>query len=193
MDEVYAQLTIPERAGRRGAAVAEAGAAPEPTPVGQRLPDAAVQSLAGLLEILAEPPYAGRADLPRLAEVEGVASEDMLELVEALQILGFADAAGGDIELTAAGRDYAAADADERRRILARQLPARVGLAAHVRRVLEERPNRRAPASRFLRELEDHLSEEEAERVLDTVIDWGRHAELFGYDYDTETLHLDQP
>ena len=57
-------------------------------------------------------------------------------------------------------------------------------LAAHIRRVLDERPGHRAPAARFLRELEDHLSEEEAERVLDTVINWGRHAEIFAYDYD---------
>jgi hypothetical protein len=47
------------------------------------------------------------------------------------------------------------------------------------------------PATRFLRELEDHLSEEEAERVLKTVINWGRHAEIFTYDYDTEVLSLE--
>jgi NitT/TauT family transport system ATP-binding protein len=47
------------------------------------------------------------------------------------------------------------------------------------------------PATRFLREVEDHLSEEEAERVLKTVINWGRHAEIFTYDYDTEVLSLE--
>ena len=45
------------------------------------------------------------------------------------------------------------------------------------------------PATRFLRELEDHLSEEEAER--ETVINWGRRAEIFAYDYDTEVLSLE--
>jgi hypothetical protein len=29
--------------------------------------------------------------------------------------------------------------------------------------------------------------------VMDTVINWGRHAELFAYDYDSETLSLDNP
>ena len=66
-----------------------------------------------------------------------------------------------------------------------------VPLAAHIRRILDERPGHRAPAARFLRELEDYLSEEEAQRVLDTVIDWGRHAEIFAYDYDTEVLSLE--
>ena len=78
-----------------------------------------------------------------------------------------------------------------RKQIFAEALLKHVPLAAHIRRVLDERPGHRAPAARFLRELEDHLSEEEAERVLDTVINWGRHAEIFAYDYDDEVLSLE--
>jgi NitT/TauT family transport system ATP-binding protein len=44
-----------------------------------------------------------------------------------------------------------------------------------------------------LNELEDYLSEEEAERVLRIVIDWGRHAELFAYDNNEEILNLENP
>jgi len=55
-------------------------------------------------------------------------------------------------------------------------------LAAHIRRVLDERIRGRAPKSRFLRELEDSLAEEEAERVLAVATDWGRYAEIFAYD-----------
>ena len=57
-----------------------------------------------------------------------------------------------------------------------------VPLVAHIRRVLDERPGHSAPETRFLTELEDHLSEEEAERVFETVINWGRYAELFDRD-----------
>ena len=74
-----------------------------------------------------------------------------------------------------------------RKQIFAEALLKHVSLAGHIRRVLDGRPGHRAPATRFLRELEDHLSEEEAERVLDTVINWGRHAEIFAYDLDTES------
>jgi NitT/TauT family transport system ATP-binding protein len=152
-----------------------------------------VQRLSALADIIAEPPYEGRADLPRLAEDQGLSTDDLFQLIETLQILGFAHVAGGDIELTPAGWSYAAADAEDKKHILGEHLMSHVGLAAHIRRVLDERPNHRAPASRFLRELEDYLSEEEAERVMDTVINWGRHAELFAYDYDSETLSLDNP
>jgi NitT/TauT family transport system ATP-binding protein len=68
-----------------------------------------------------------------------------------------------------------------------------VPLARHIRRVLDERPEHSASEQRFLTELEDHLSEESAEAVLTTVIDWGRYAELFAYDYNTGILSLENP
>jgi NitT/TauT family transport system ATP-binding protein len=43
-----------------------------------------------------------------------------------------------------------------------------------------------APKSRFLRELEDSLTEDDAEQVLAVAIDWGRYAEVFGYDTTRE-------
>jgi len=176
--------TVPGRDGRRGAK-------PEPIGLGYRLPDAAVQQLSGLVERLTEPSYNGRADLPLLADEENLDMDELFPLIEALQLLSLAHVSRGDIELTAAGRAYADADMLERKQMFADALLKHVPLAAHIRRVLDERPGHRAPAARFLRELEDHLSEEEAERVLETVINWGRHAEIFAYDYDDEVLSLE--
>jgi NitT/TauT family transport system ATP-binding protein len=180
VDQVYTLLTT----GRRGAK-------PEPIGIGYRLPDAAVQQLSGLVERLTEPAYAGRADLPQLADEENLSVDELFPLIEALQLLGFAHVSRGDIELTASGRAYADSDMFERKHMFADALLKHVPLAAHIRRVLDERPGHRAPAARFLRELEDHLSEEEAQRVLETAIDWGRHAEIFAYDYDDEVLSLE--
>ena len=185
VDQVYTLLTTETgRDGRRGAK-------PEPIGVGYRLPDAAVQQLSGLIDSLIEAPYHGRADLPHLADEENLVMDELFPLIETLQLLGFAHVSSGDIELTALGRAYAAADMLARKQIFADAVIKHVPLAAHIRRVLDERPGHRAPAARFLRELEDHLSEEEAERVLDTVINWGRHAEIFAYDYDSEVLSLE--
>jgi len=185
VDQVYTLLTTePGRDGRRGAK-------PEPIGIGFRLPDASVQQLSGLIENLTEAPYHGRADLPHLADEENLVMDELFPLIETLQLLGFAHVSGGDIELTLLGRGYAEAEMLERKPIFAEALLKHVPLAAHIRRVLDERPGHRAPAARFLRELEDYLSEEEAERVLDTVINWGRHAEIFAYDYDSEVLSLE--
>jgi ABC-type proline/glycine betaine transport system ATPase subunit len=84
-------------------------------------------------------------------------------------------------------------DTQARKQLFARQLLKHVPLAAHIRSVLDERPNHRAPAGRFLTELEDSLSEGESERVLDAVINWGRYAEVFAYDDDAEVLSLEDP
>ena len=184
VDQVYTLLTETGRDGRRGAK-------PEPIGIGYRLPDAAVQQLSGLIDSLTEAPYHGRADLPHLADEEHLVMDELFPLIETLQLLGFAHVSGGDIDLTALGRAYAEADMLTRKQLFADAVLKHVPLAAHIRRVLDERPGHRAPAARFLRELEDHLSEEEAERVLDTVINWGRHAEIFAYDYDSEVLNLE--
>ncbi len=185
VDQVYTLLTtVPGRDGRRGVK-------PEPIGVGYRLPDAPVQQLSALVEKLTEEPYNGRADLPHLADEENLTTDELLPLLELLQLLGLANVSGGDIELTGAGRRYAEADMLSRKQIFAEALLKNVPLAVHIRRVLDERPGHRAPAARFLRELEDHLSEEEAERVLDTVINWGRHAEIFAYDDDDRVLSLE--
>jgi NitT/TauT family transport system ATP-binding protein len=185
VDQVYTLLTtVPGRDGRRGAK-------PEPIGVGYRLPDAAVQQLTGLIDSLTEAPFNGHADLPHLADEVSLDDDELFPLLEALQLLGFAHVSGGDIDLTAAGRHYADADMLTRKQVFADAVLKHIPLAAHIRRVLDERPGHRAPAARFLRELEDHLSEDEAERVLDTLINWGRHAEIFAYDYDDEVLSLE--
>jgi NitT/TauT family transport system ATP-binding protein len=110
-----------------------------------------------------------------------------------VELLGFAQVSDGDIELTASGRMFVDADVQERKELFARHLIARVPLAARVRAVLDERHNHRAPGTRFRAELEDLLSEEEAEHVLDTAIDWGRYAEIYAYDDNADVFSLDNP
>ena len=188
VDEVYTLLTtVPGREGGKR------GPRGDTIDIAYRIPDASIQQLAGLLDALSAAPYEGRADLPRLAESEHLSTDDLMVLIETLQLLGLAQVGGGDIEVTPAGRAFAAADLLHRKQIFADHLRRSVPLVAHIRKVLDERPGHSAPEGRFLAELEDHLSEEEAQRVLETVINWGRYAELFAYDYDRGTLSLENP
>jgi NitT/TauT family transport system ATP-binding protein len=68
-----------------------------------------------------------------------------------------------------------------------------VPLAAYVYRVLQERPAGSAPRVRFLTQLEDHMTEQEAVEALTAVTSWGRYAELFAYNDNTETYSLENP
>jgi NitT/TauT family transport system ATP-binding protein len=159
--------------------------------IGQRLPRAPVARLTGLLERVATGPDYGRDDLPRLASDMQLDVDDLFPLTDAAELLGFAQVAQGDIVLLPAGQAFTDADIQARKPLFAEALKRRVPLVAHVLRVLETRPDHRAPEERFLRELEDFMLDEDAEGVLETAIDWGRYAELFEYDYNAGVLSLE--
>ena len=67
------------------------------------------------------------------------------------------------------------------------------GHAHVIRRVLDERSTHRAPYRRFSEELEDFMSEEFAEETLYALIDWGRYAELFAFDEQSQSFSLEDP
>ncbi len=168
---------------------------PRITDIGYRLPDADISELSGLLETLDESEHQGHISLPELAESLHLNVDDLFPLTEVVDILGFAYISNGELTLTDAGKIFANADILERKKIFAAHLLRYVPLARHIRQVLEERlaAGQRASIDRFLNELEDSLSEKEAERVLRTVIDWGRYAELFAYANNTRMLSLENP
>lgn len=159
--------------------------------ISYRLPDIGVSELLGLLDAMAE--YQGKIDLPELAEDSHLDVDELFPLIETLELLEFAKAEQGDIELSAAGKVLAGADIQERKEIFAAHLKQHVPLIQHVCHTLDGRRGHKVSEERFLTRLEDHFTEKEAERVLATAIDWGRYAELFAYDYNTGLLSLEDP
>jgi len=157
------------------------------------LPRVSANLLSGLVETLAGEPYLGKADLPVIADELHMEGDDLFPVSDALQMLHFVEVEGGDIKLTDTGKQFADADTDGRKKIFERQLLSYVPLAAHIRRILQERANHVAPKSRFFDELEDHMSSEDVEATLRSVTAWARYAEAFAYDDDTETFSLENP
>ncbi|WP_421995853.1 AAA-associated domain-containing protein [Reyranella sp.] len=184
VDDIYALMTA--RPGDRHAAAPPAGLAVP-------LPRVSPNLLAGLLETVAAPPYDGHADLPELAAALQMEIDDLFPVAETLQLLRLAELAEGDLRLTEPGRRFVGLGPDERKRLFAQHLMAHVPLANHIRRVLDERGNHRAPARRFRDELEDHMSEQFADQTLRAVTGWGRYAEAFAYDEATSVFSLDDP
>jgi len=158
--------------------------------LGMVLPVVSTNLMAGLLETLAAAPYNGRADLPPLAAALQLEADELLPIGETLQLLRFVDLAHGDIALTEAGRRFTDAGVDERKELFNHHLIAYVPLAAHIRRVLDSRPDHRAPFSRFREELEDYMGTEQAETSLHAVLAWARYAEGFTYVAQTGVFEL---
>ena len=163
------------------------------TGISMVLPDISTNLLSGLLEAIAAEPYHGRADLPPLAANLQMEVDDLFPIAETLQLLRFAEVEEGDIRLTDAGKRFVQAEVDERKKLFAHHLITYVPLAAHIKRVLDERANHRAAASRFREELEDHMTEEFAEQTLRAIIGWARYAEAFAYDEDAGVFSLENP
>ena len=187
VDDIYARMTA-----KSTAAPAREGIFPG-TGISMSLPEVSTNTLAGLLETLAEPPFNGKADLPLLAERAQMDVDELFHAAETLQLLRFAELAEGDLKLTDAGRRFVDAGVDERKAQFAQHLVAFVPLAAHIKHILDDRPSHRAPMIRFKDELEDTMPEEEAERTLHTVINWARYAELLAFDGESGMVSLDIP
>ncbi len=161
--------------------------------IGSQLPQVSSNLLAGLMEAVAAPPFKGIADLPKIASDLQMEIDELFPVAETLQLLRFAELEGGDLKLTEEGLAFAHAALDERKRIFLRHLLTYVPLAAHIRRVLDERASHSARKSRFIDELEDFMSEEAADQTLRAVLRWARYAEAFAYDDENAMFSLENP
>ncbi|MDR6900188.1 nitrate/sulfonate/bicarbonate ABC transporter ATP-binding protein [Rhizobium miluonense] len=186
VEDIYARMTV-----KTGALTRE-GLFPG-TGIAMALPRVSTNLMSGLIETVAAEPYRGQADLPPLAAHLHLDIDDLFPVAETLQLLRFADLEGGDIKLTAPGLRFFDSDVDERKKLFEQHLATYVPLAAHIRRVLDERPTHRAPARRFCDELEDHMSEDYADTTIKAVTNWARYAEYFAYDENADLFTLENP
>jgi NitT/TauT family transport system ATP-binding protein len=187
VDAIYARMT--ERpTGKPG----REGIFPG-TGVALMLPRVSPNVLAGLMEAIAADPYHGRADLPALAASLQMEIDDLFPAADLLHLLRFAEVADGDISLADEGKRFVLAGFDDRKGLFAQHVLTYIPLAAHIKHVLDERPYHRAYASRFLDELEDHMSEKDAEQTLRAVISFARYGEAFAYDESSDALSLENP
>lgn len=161
--------------------------------IGTILPRVSTNSLSGLLEAVAAAPYDGIADMSVIAAGLHMEIDELFPVAETLQMLRFADIEGGSLKLNVEGHAFVDAAVDERKKLFAQRLLTYVHLAGHIRRILDERPSHKAPRSRFSDELEDFMTPEAAEQTLRAVIDWGRYAEAFAYDDQTQMFSLENP
>jgi NitT/TauT family transport system ATP-binding protein len=187
VDSIYARMTR-----REEPKAPLPGGAPS-IGVGAVLNHISSNVLSGLIETLAGEPYNGHADLPVLAGQLQLEADEIFHFGEALQLLKFAHLREGDLVLTDAGMRFAHLETDDRKKLFAEHLINNVPVMGLIRRVLDERPSHTAPAARFRNELEDYMSEDYADETLKTIVSWGRYAELFAYDEQSETFSLENP
>ncbi len=182
VDYIYKVMTKPEREFTLPAAVSAAKSPYQP------LPHARPGGIAGLLELLND--RGGADDLYHVAEELLMEVDDLLPIVDAATMLGFAIAQHGDITLTAEGKAFADADIATRKALFRDAVLKHVTLLQQVRRTLESKTDGAISLEFFRDILDEHFSENDVQAQIDTALHWGRYAEIFTYDPEGDRLLL---
>lgn len=154
----------------------------------QILPHARVGGMAGLLELLHD--RGGREDLFRLSEELVMDVEDLLPILEACQLLGFAQLKEGDVQLSRQGVQFADADIQRRKILFREAVMEHVTILKQIESILKRKSDRSINDEFFHDILDEHFSEEEVQRQFDTAVNWGRYAEIFDYNRESGKLVL---
>jgi NitT/TauT family transport system ATP-binding protein len=183
VDYIYTVMTRPD---------AETPPIPQRRPIlkekYQMLPHALPGGISGLLELLAD--RGGRDDLYHLADELNMEVDDLLPTVEAAALLQFAKLKEGDAEITAQGKAFADADILTRKVLFREAALNHVSLLRAMNKTLRTKSDHRIEEEFFHDMLDEHFTEEEVQRQLETALNWGRYAEIFDYDSDTGRLVL---
>ena len=188
IDRVYRTMTGRHKEGRTPGR-AEPIELEKRTAANTPLPTASVDGLSGLAEMIAH--SGGRADLADLADDLGLEIDDILPLVDALDLLGFAAVHDDDLLLTDTDTEFAGADVQKSKTIFA-QAAVRVPLVRLITSSLRQNPDGTLRAGFFRDVLAHHFTSEQVTRQLETATDWGRYAELYSYDAEPQEYRLDE-
>ncbi|MFJ8487723.1 nitrate/sulfonate/bicarbonate ABC transporter ATP-binding protein [Streptomyces sp. NPDC094038] len=188
IDRVYRTMTGRQKEGRTPGR-AEGVELDKRTPANTPLPQASVDGLSGLAEMVLH--QGGRCDLADLADDLGLEIDDLLPQVDALDLLGFTTLGGDDLLLTDTGTAFAGADVQESKTIFAAAV-LRAPLVQLITRSLAQNPGGTLRAGFFRDILAHHFTSEQVTAQLETATDWGRYAELYSYDAEPQEYRLDE-
>ena len=186
VDYIYKLMTQPElSAGPLSAA------GPAAKKSYRMLPHARPGSIAGLGELLNE--RGGKEDLYRVAEELLMEVDDLLPIVEAAALLSFVKSERGDIELTAIGKAFAEADISTQKMLFRGAALAHVTLLQQMNSALASKSDHTIPVELFRDILDEHFSDRDVERQIETALNWGRYGDVFAYDSESDRLLSHQP
>ena len=187
-EEVAARTTgvSMERAAETLEGVAGSVAAPTPARV-EPIPHVPVETIVGLLEIIEDAQETINVfDLSaRIAKEFG----ETIATVKAAEMLGLVDTPKDDVLMTQFGWYFLAAPGPARKTLF-RQAIMKLRLFQMLTTRLAEAADGRIDADSVLEELGTLLPYDQPAKLLETLIAWGRYAELIDFDQDTNVVYL---
>ncbi|MGD0436246.1 MAG: AAA-associated domain-containing protein [Bryobacteraceae bacterium] len=185
VDYIYKLMTEPESEAEPPSPAARAAKKQYPM-----LPHARPGGIAGLLELLND--RGGKEDLYHVAEELRMEVDDLLPIVEAATLLGFARLSKGDLEITPPGKKFAEGDIALRKNLFRDAMLAGAPLLQQMSSALATKKDHSMPLEFFRDILDEHFGADETQRQIDTALDWGRYGDLLRYDSESDRLVLQQ-
>ena len=158
------------------------------TPIIAPLPDCGLTLVFGLLELLED--RGGHEDGYKIARDLNFKFGDLLKVMKAGEILGLVSTPTGDVVLEPLGKQFLEAKVNERKLIVREQLKKH-SLFSYFIRLLKGQEDKSLTREVVLEHLAMLLPSEKPERQFITMVNWGRFAELFGYNKDEDRFYLD--
>lgn len=184
VDQVYGIIT-----GKTQDEATELGGAPgTASPNIRALPHVPINRISGLIEHIHNEAD-GRADVYQVSPLTGLPLDEQLPVVDAVELLGLVTLEAGDLVLTPVGRKFAEANIQERKDVFAAQI-RRVPLISWIEQMLMSTAGHRLDKNILITALELDFNPIEAPHQLITAINWGRYAELFGFDDNNNSVFL---
>jgi NitT/TauT family transport system ATP-binding protein len=159
-----------------------------PPPVIYPVPDCGMTLVAGLLEFLED--RGGREDGYKIARDLNFKFGDLLKVMKAAEILGLVSTPAGDVALEPLGRQFLDSKINDRKLLIREQLKKH-SLFSYFIRLLHGQEDKSLSKEVVLEHLAMLLPSEKPERQFSTMVNWGRFAELFGYNKDEDRFYLD--
>jgi|SRR5579862_487668 len=191
VDQIHAAITalaLPDEPSESAAARTSVKA-PARTRI-EAIPSVPVSTIVGLLETL----EAGREiiDVFELAAKIGKDFGETIGIVKAAEMLDLVDTPKDDVRMTQLGWYFLAAP-PLARKTLFRQAIMKLRLFQMMVQRLDEAPDHRVDAEDIRSELATLLPYEQPSRLFDTLITWGRYAEIIDYDEGSDTVTMQTP
>ncbi|HUB80348.1 MAG TPA: AAA-associated domain-containing protein [Bryobacteraceae bacterium] len=178
VDYIYKMMTQPDLVTAPPSAAAK--------PALQVLPHSRPGAVGGLLELLND--RGGKEDLYRVAEDLLMELDDLLPIVEAAGLLGFAKSERGDLELTPEGKAFADADIEKRIALFREAALKHVSILQQMNTALSIKADHSMPLEFYRDVLDEHFAPDEVQKQIDTALHWGRYAGIFTYDSENDRL-----
>jgi len=150
---------------------------------------ASLGQLTGLLNALNL--LGAKEDIARLCTDLHLDLAKIVPLLEVSRSLGFVDVDDGDVSLTELGHNFIHSRSREKRKILRKTISNLEPFTTLMQMLRDDGEIERSDVLEVLKDrFEPH---EDLERAFNMVINWGRYAQLFAYDQDSEKVTIHRP